>query len=239
MATTNNIDNILGAATATSINKVAITAPATSATITVADGKTLTCSNTLTFTGTDSSSVAFGAGGTVLYSPGGTWNKISSSSASSSSQIVFTGLSTSYARYRVVMQNVTPATDNTFLKVQVSTDNGSTFVSTNTYYWSNWRVTDGAGSAASGSTGDSGYPVHGGLGLDNVVAYLSGWFEIEIGTTRPCMLSQCTFIENTAASNISCIGGGTYATANMNAFRFYMSSGNITTGTFTLYGMTA
>lgn len=81
----------LGVASATSINKVAITAPATSATLTIADGKTLTVSNsgtlaggdafvlaiaaaktltvsnTLTFTGTDSSSVAFGTGGTVLY----------------------------------------------------------------------------------------------------------------------------------------------------------------------------
>jgi hypothetical protein len=57
----------LGAASATSVNKVAITAPATSATLTIADGKTLTASNTLTFTGTDSSSVAFGAGGTVVY----------------------------------------------------------------------------------------------------------------------------------------------------------------------------
>ena len=60
----------LGVAAATSINKVAFTAPATSATLTLADGKTLTCSNTLTFTGTDASSVAFGAGGTVLYSGG-------------------------------------------------------------------------------------------------------------------------------------------------------------------------
>lgn len=58
---------VLGAATATSINKMAITAPATSSTLAVADGKTATISNTLTFTGTDSSSVAFGAGGTVLY----------------------------------------------------------------------------------------------------------------------------------------------------------------------------
>jgi hypothetical protein len=60
----------LGVATATSINKVAFTAPATGSTLTIADGKTLTASNTLTFTGTDSSSVAFGAGGTVLYSGG-------------------------------------------------------------------------------------------------------------------------------------------------------------------------
>lgn len=58
---------VLGAASATSINKVAITAPATSATLAIANTKTLTVSNTLTLTGTDTSSVAFGAGGTVAY----------------------------------------------------------------------------------------------------------------------------------------------------------------------------
>ena len=41
----------LGVASATSINKLTITAPATSATLTVADGKTLTVSNTLTLAG--------------------------------------------------------------------------------------------------------------------------------------------------------------------------------------------
>jgi hypothetical protein len=60
----------LGVATATSVNKVTLTAPATGSTLTIADGKTLTASNTLTFTGTDASSVAFGAGGTVLYNGG-------------------------------------------------------------------------------------------------------------------------------------------------------------------------
>lgn len=54
----------------TSYNKVVITAPATGSTLTIADGKTLTISNTLTFTGTDDSSVDFGGGGTVLYSGG-------------------------------------------------------------------------------------------------------------------------------------------------------------------------
>ncbi len=73
----------LGAATATSINKVAITAPATSATLTIADGKTLTASNTLTFTGTDSSSVAFGTGGTVAY----TSNNLSVFASTTSSQL--------------------------------------------------------------------------------------------------------------------------------------------------------
>lgn len=57
----------IGAATASSVNKVAVTQPATGSTLTIADGKTLTADNTLTFTGTDNSSVAFGGGGTVAY----------------------------------------------------------------------------------------------------------------------------------------------------------------------------
>lgn len=61
------ITPVLGVATATSINKMAITAPATGSTIAVADGKTLTQSNTLTYTGVDGSTVNFGAGGTVAY----------------------------------------------------------------------------------------------------------------------------------------------------------------------------
>ena len=44
---------ILGAASATSINKVAITAPALSATLTIADSKTLTANSSLTLAGAD------------------------------------------------------------------------------------------------------------------------------------------------------------------------------------------
>lgn len=49
----------LGVATATSVNKVAITAPATSATLTIANGKTLTANNSITLTGTDSTTMTF------------------------------------------------------------------------------------------------------------------------------------------------------------------------------------
>lgn len=71
----------LGAATATSINKVAFTSPATGSTLTIADGKTLTANssltlagvdsktltvnNSLTFSGTDGSTLAVGVGGTI------------------------------------------------------------------------------------------------------------------------------------------------------------------------------
>lgn len=51
----------LGVATATSINKVAFTAPATGATLTLADGKTLTVNNTITLSGTDATTMTFPA----------------------------------------------------------------------------------------------------------------------------------------------------------------------------------
>lgn len=47
----------LGVASATSINKVAITAPATGSTLTIADGKTLTVSNTMSFAAAGDSGV--------------------------------------------------------------------------------------------------------------------------------------------------------------------------------------
>lgn len=49
----------IGVATATSVNKVAITAPATSATLTIANSKTLTVNNSITFAGTDATTMTF------------------------------------------------------------------------------------------------------------------------------------------------------------------------------------
>lgn len=72
-----------GAITSSSINKILITAPATGATLTIADGKTFTASNSLTFTGTDGSSAAFGTGGTVAY----TQNNLSVFAPTTSAQL--------------------------------------------------------------------------------------------------------------------------------------------------------
>ena len=71
----------LGVATATSLNGLTITS--STGTFTLTNGKTLSVSNTLTFTGTDSSSVAFGTGGTVTY----TANNLSVFAANTSAQL--------------------------------------------------------------------------------------------------------------------------------------------------------
>jgi hypothetical protein len=49
----------LGVASATSINKVVLTAPATGSTLTIADGKTLTANQSLTLAGTDATTMTF------------------------------------------------------------------------------------------------------------------------------------------------------------------------------------
>lgn len=79
--TTPAITITLGAITPTTVNGLTITA--TTGTITLAAGKTLTVSNTLTFTGTDGSSVAFGTGGTVAF----TSNNLSVFAATTSAQL--------------------------------------------------------------------------------------------------------------------------------------------------------
>lgn len=73
----------LGAATATTINKVTITAPASSAALTLTDGKTLAVNNTLTLAGTDSTTQTFPTVSSTiaavtdvqLFTGSGTWTK--------------------------------------------------------------------------------------------------------------------------------------------------------------------
>lgn len=59
----------LGVASATTINKVALTAPATGSTLTIADGKTLTVSRTMTVTAPDDTAVSTLPAGTHSLAP--------------------------------------------------------------------------------------------------------------------------------------------------------------------------
>jgi len=77
---------IYGALTTGTVNKVTVTSPATGSTLTIADGKTLLVSNSITITTNDSggaASVSFGLGGTVAYIA----NKLSVFAATTSAEL--------------------------------------------------------------------------------------------------------------------------------------------------------
>ena len=77
------VDGTVLSSTSTVFNKVTITAPTGSATLTIADEKSLTVSNSVTFTATDASSIALGAGGTVIYAS----DKLSALSSTTSAEL--------------------------------------------------------------------------------------------------------------------------------------------------------
>ena len=70
-----------------------LTISTTTGTFTIANGKTLAVDNTLTFVGTDSSTVSFGAGGTVLYSGGALGTPSSGTLTNCSGLPISTGVS--------------------------------------------------------------------------------------------------------------------------------------------------
>ena len=88
------------------VNNVTITAPASNATLTIANGKTLTASNTLTLTATDGSTLAIGSGGTLgtaAFTASSAYQPVSSnltaiSNIASAGFVALTGSGTSAAR---------------------------------------------------------------------------------------------------------------------------------------------
>jgi hypothetical protein len=99
----------LGVATATSVNKVAITAPASSATLTIADGKTLTASNTLTLAGTDSTTFTFPATTATVFTSTLASNDVAAANSiwGASNALVFEGASANDFEVSIVPADVT------------------------------------------------------------------------------------------------------------------------------------
>jgi hypothetical protein len=125
---TNTTQNLLNK----TINKVTITEPSTSATLTIANGKTLSVSNSLTFTGTDTSSVNFGSGGTVAYT-GENLSQFASTTSSQLAGIVSDETGSGSLVFATSPTLVTPtlgaATATTINKVAITApSNGATLV---------------------------------------------------------------------------------------------------------------
>ncbi len=169
----------------------------------------------------------------------GCWQLISTQNGASSASVSFTGLSTSFENYKVIIYNAVPVTNNVHLQMYVSSNNGSSYHTASTdYYFSHYTAYDGSGSTINNNN-TSLIPLDY-QGLTN--SALANFFEItfvepDTSNAYPGIYWIGKYDDNSHGT-VSIVGQGRYnGTAAINAIQFLQGSGNISTGTFNLYAL--
>ena len=175
--------------------------------------------------------------------------------ASNSANLFFgsTYITTTYDTYLFVISNIIPATNTATFRMQASEDNGSTYLNTGAsggdsgytfcYPYNSTTITThfGPGSVnyniisgpISNSNASLGYSAY--IWMQSITYHKSTLSQSDYGT------GQATYNDSTAglSSAMISIGWGVNVNFFTNAFNFLMSSGNISSGTITLFGLEA
>lgn len=163
---------------------------------------------------------------------------IATGTASNSATIDFTGLTSSYSYYYVVISNAQPVNNTDNLLFRVSTDNGSTYSATGYYYAAttqNSASGTGTNTAANSTNFRISFSQSNG-GNDNGGGILEIINPSQTATYHQ-FLGNMTYVDSTGAI-VTSVGGCLWvSTSAINAIRFLYNTGNINTGTFKLYGV--
>lgn len=202
--------------------------------------------NTFTLPTTDGSAdqvLKTNGSGTLSFTTpaGGAWEYISSVTASSSSTVDFTGLSSTYDMYAVQIIQALPDT-NSQLALQTSTNNGSSFRNGASDYYTCGSFTRMGLSTPTGVSQTSAFIscTSNTTNIKNDYSGASGWVYLVNPSSAKNFQVLIKMSAYSSSNNLPlCFDGvGTNATAEaINAIRFTMESGTITSGTFRLYGI--
>lgn len=180
--------------------------------------------------------VAFGAAS-------GDFELISSATASASAEITFTNLSSTYDSYVIFMQGVQPSTDNVILYMQTSTDNGATYDSSaSDYSWSSHGTSDGGTTDSEGSTADTKMSIAGDQASEELGNVGNEKLDMVLWIYRPSSTNYTkiqfdgTYLDDANDESTVHGGGVRLSAADVDAVRLYMSTGNVGSGIFKLYG---
>ena len=159
--------------------------------------------------------------------------------ANGSGDVVFDG---TYKAYFVVISNMIPANDDSNFGMRTSANTGSSFDSGGSDYTSAAQYQQGSSTVSGAFQTTAQIELNLGFGSGNQSGEGSNWI---IKIFDPANSARQTVIkwEHVAASPASASLGYQQGAAKRNsaavvdAIRFFMGSGNITSGTFTLYGI--
>jgi hypothetical protein len=172
------------------------------------------------------------------------WERISSTTASSSATVDFTDLSSTYLMYMAVLAYVTPATDLAELWLRMDENNGASFdAGASDYRYGSQRLLDNSATSTIQSAGAAQIEIATDVGNGGAEACAGRLFIYNpIGSAGKYPFIDW-YIPATDGSGFSRINLGsgikTTNSAGINAIRFMFSTGNIATGIFTLYGLRA
>jgi len=178
--------------------------------------------------------VATGGGG----GGGGDLTLLESHTASNSAALQFTGsLSSSYDDYLIELVGLVPATNNVTLQAQVSANGGVSWDSSTIYdFGFTYVYSGGTGNTFNGS--DAFFSMIGNIGTGQP-AGVDGELRLKLTPSLwTTMRGEMTAYNSSASANV--LVGQIYAayrsTTNPNAIQFYLSSGNIASGSIRIYG---
>lgn len=173
----------------------------------------------------------------------GAWSFISSQTASSSSEITFTGLSSTHSKYKILITGVSPASDQSVFNIRTSTDGGSTYDTTGgDYSWISRYSSSGGTLTTDNSSSASAINITSSVGAGNA-SNETGNLELSIinpsATTYTFIEHRFSFLDNTGVIRQGIGTGVRLSAADVDAVEIKYNSGNIAAGIFTLYGLSA
>lgn len=166
----------------------------------------------------------------------GVWKVIQSQTASASSSIDFTtGINGTYGKYVIEITNVVLSTTTT-LQCLVSTNGGSSYVTTN-YLWAGTFSASGAAATPNTYNEDDNsacFPIN-----QNSYQYINASVNLRapVATTKPTVEVVSTWHNNSSDTRHGSWGGINTGIGDIDAVQFLPASGTITSGIFTLYGI--
>jgi len=164
---------------------------------------------------------------------------LQSITASSSATISFTSkIDSDFDTFVVKFRNIFPATNAALFRMLFSTNNGSSYLASTGYRWAMINSTS-TGLTQDGATATSSFQVANGLSTTSgrVMNGTMILYGLNSAANTKSFYSSVEKIGSSGDLEEQRVGGVHTGTTAVNAIRFQMSSGNIASGTFILYGV--